>query len=70
MNRTPAAPFTGTTVGRWPRYRIGSLEVAGGLGLLVPRLTVLVAVVAWIRRDDLIEFIGRRPGGTVASGGR
>ena len=39
--------------------------------LFVPLvLTVLVAVIAWIRRDDLLEFIGRRLCGTVTSDGR
>ena len=29
--------------GQWLRYLVGALEVAGGIGVLVPRLSVLAA---------------------------
>lgn len=35
--------FTDLGVGQWLRYVVGVLEVAGGLGLLVPRLAGLAA---------------------------
>lgn len=35
--------FTQIGVGQWFRYLVGALEVAGGVGLLVPRLAGLAA---------------------------
>ncbi|WP_433782973.1 DoxX family protein [Actinomycetospora sp. CA-101289] len=36
--------FTDLGAGQWLRYVVGVLEIAGGIGLLVPRLTRLAAV--------------------------
>ena len=37
------ALFTDLGAGQWLRYVVGVLEIAGGVGLLVPRLTRLAA---------------------------
>ncbi|MDT7746311.1 MAG: hypothetical protein QOE59_5389 [Actinomycetota bacterium] len=86
--------FDDLGTGQWLRVVIGLLEVAGGLGLLVPRLAglaatclvalmvgatgaqlffldvgywftpvivgVLLAVVAWVRRTEVVALVTRR----------
>jgi putative oxidoreductase len=36
--------FEGIGAGQWLRYAIGAVELAGGIGLLVPRLSAAAAV--------------------------
>ena len=43
MRPTPSRIFTDLGTGQWLRYVVGVLEIAGGIGLLVPRLTRLAA---------------------------
>jgi uncharacterized membrane protein YphA (DoxX/SURF4 family) len=40
----PVDMFTDIGAGQWLRYLVGALEVAGGVGLLVPRLSGLAAL--------------------------
>ncbi len=90
---TAVSMFTQIGLGQWFRYLVGVLEVAGGIGLLVPRLAglaalgllgvmvgavittfavldttfwftpvilgVLVALIAWVRRDDIADLLRR-----------
>jgi putative oxidoreductase len=84
--------FDDIGVGQWFRYAVAILEIAGAIGLLIPRLTglaalglvglmlgavathlfivggnpasalvglVLVAVIAWFRRDRTAALLGR-----------
>jgi putative oxidoreductase len=64
--------FADIGAGQWLRYLIGALDAAGGIGLLVLRLSGLaalrrVAVIAWFRRADTLALVqrlraGRLPG--------
>ncbi len=37
--------FTTIGVGQWLRYVVGALEIAGAIGLLIPRLSGLAALL-------------------------
>ena len=90
---TAVAMFQQIGLGQWFRYLVGVLEVAGGIGLLIPRLAglaavglvgvmigavittfavldttfwftpvilgVLLALVAWVRRDEVRALLQR-----------
>jgi putative oxidoreductase len=42
--RTAVESFTEIGAGQWFRYLVGVLELAGGIGLLIPRLSGLAAL--------------------------
>ncbi|MEU9879217.1 DoxX family protein [Streptomyces phaeochromogenes] len=48
----------GIGVGQWLRILTGALEIAGGIGLLVPLVWLIcAAIIAWFRRGHTLALI-------------
>lgn len=55
--------FAAVGVGQWFRYAVGTAEIAGAVGLLIPRLSRLTAL-------GLAGLMGARPPPTCSSSAR